>query len=90
MLLIKPQFESRRDHVERGGVVRDPDAWRRAIEEVADRTRAAGAGNTGLIVSPVKGPAGNAEFLLHARVGGEGITLDVDGVIDAAGKADTS
>jgi 23S rRNA (cytidine1920-2'-O)/16S rRNA (cytidine1409-2'-O)-methyltransferase len=90
VLLIKPQFEARRDQVERGGVVRDPDAWRRAIEGVADGTRAAEAVNRGLIVSPVKGPAGNVEFLLHAQVGGEGITLDIDDVIDAAGKADTS
>jgi len=87
VLLIKPQFEARRDHVELGGVVREPDVWRRAVEDVADGTRAAGAGIVGLIVSPVKGPAGNVEFLLHARVGREGITLDVDGVIDAAGKA---
>jgi 23S rRNA (cytidine1920-2'-O)/16S rRNA (cytidine1409-2'-O)-methyltransferase len=90
VLLIKPQFEARRDQVERGGVVRDPDAWRRGIERVADGTRAAGAGNMGLIVSPVTGPAGNVEFLLHAQVGGEGIALDIDDMIDAAGKADTS
>ena len=90
VLLIKPQFEARRDDVERGGVVRDPDAWRRAIEGVADGTRAAGAGNLGLIVSPVTGPAGNVEFVLHAQVAGEGVTLDVDGVIDAARKGSTS
>jgi 23S rRNA (cytidine1920-2'-O)/16S rRNA (cytidine1409-2'-O)-methyltransferase len=86
VLLIKPQFEARPDQVERGGVVRDPGAWRRAIERVADGTRGAGAGNMGLIVSPVMGPAGNVEFLLHARVGGEGVTLDVDGAIGAAGR----
>jgi 23S rRNA (cytidine1920-2'-O)/16S rRNA (cytidine1409-2'-O)-methyltransferase len=86
VLLIKPQFEARREHVERGGVVRDPDGWRRAIEEVAEGTRAAGAGGAGLIASPVKGPAGNVEFLLHAKVGEEATTLDVDGAIDTAGK----
>ena len=86
VLLVKPQFEARRGHVERGGVVRDPDGWRGAIEEVAEGTRAAGAGGFGLIVSPVKGPAGNVEFLLHASVGEEASTLDVDEVIEAAGK----
>jgi 23S rRNA (cytidine1920-2'-O)/16S rRNA (cytidine1409-2'-O)-methyltransferase len=86
VLLVKPQFEARRGHVARGGVVRDPDGWRGAIEEVAEGTRAAGAGGSGLIVSPVKGPAGNVEFLLHARVGEEASTLDVDDAIEAAGK----
>jgi 23S rRNA (cytidine1920-2'-O)/16S rRNA (cytidine1409-2'-O)-methyltransferase len=86
VLLIKPQFEARRDHVERGGVVRDPDIWRRAIEEVAEGTRAAGAGGTGLIVSPVLGPAGNVEFLLHARAGEAAISLDIDGALEAARK----
>ena len=90
VLLVKPQFEAGRDHVGRGGVVRDPDAWRRAIEEVADATRAAGAGNAALIVSPVKGPAGNVEFLLHARVGEDGTTLDIDEAIEAAGKLGAS
>ena len=86
IFLIKPQFEAERDHVERGGVVRDPAVWRRAIEGVADATRAAGAGGAGLIVSPMKGPAGNVEFLLHARTGAEARTLDIDGAIEAAGK----
>jgi 23S rRNA (cytidine1920-2'-O)/16S rRNA (cytidine1409-2'-O)-methyltransferase len=90
VLLVKPQFEVGRDHVGRGGVVRDPDAWRRAIEEVAEATRAAGAGSAGLIVSPAKGPAGNVEFLLHARVGEDGTAIDVDEAIDAARKLGAS
>jgi 23S rRNA (cytidine1920-2'-O)/16S rRNA (cytidine1409-2'-O)-methyltransferase len=88
--LIKPQFEAERDHVGRGGVVRDPDAWRRAIEDVAAATREAGAGSVGLIVSPVRGPAGNVEFLLHARTEGEASTLDIDDAIAAAGEPGTS
>lgn len=90
VFLIKPQFEAERDHVGHGGVVRDPALWRRAIEEVVDATRAAGAGSSSLIVSPVKGPAGNVEFLLHAVPGAESGTLDVDGAIEAAGKLGTS
>jgi len=86
VLLIKPQFEAGREQVERGGVVRDPKVWRRTIEEVADATRAAGAATTGLIVSPVKGPAGNVEFLLHATTAGGESPLDVDGAIEAAGE----
>jgi 23S rRNA (cytidine1920-2'-O)/16S rRNA (cytidine1409-2'-O)-methyltransferase len=89
VFLIKPQFEAERDHVGHGGVVRDPALWRRAIEDVADATGAAGAGNSGLIVSPVKGPAGNVEFLLHAATGAASRTLDIDGAIEAAGKLGT-
>jgi 23S rRNA (cytidine1920-2'-O)/16S rRNA (cytidine1409-2'-O)-methyltransferase len=90
VLLIKPQFETEREHVGRGGVVRDPAVWRRVIEEVADAIRAAGAGSLGLIVSPVKGPAGNVEFLLHARTGAEAGTLDIEGALGAAGRLETS
>jgi 23S rRNA (cytidine1920-2'-O)/16S rRNA (cytidine1409-2'-O)-methyltransferase len=85
VLLVKPQFEAGRELVERGGVVHDPDVWRRTIEEVSEGTRAAGAGPAGLIVSPVRGPAGNVEFLLHARAAGDGMSLDIDGAIEAAG-----
>ena len=90
VLLIKPQFEAARERVERGGVVRDPEVWRRAIEDVADATRAAGAGSAGLIVSPVRGPAGNVEFLLYARAAEGSSDLDVDGAIEAAGELVTS
>jgi 23S rRNA (cytidine1920-2'-O)/16S rRNA (cytidine1409-2'-O)-methyltransferase len=90
VFLIKPQFEAERDHVGRGGVVRDPAVWRRVIEHVADAIRAAGAGSLGLIVSPVKGPAGNIEFLLHARTGAETGTLDIVGALGAAGRLETS
>ncbi len=90
VVLIKPQFEAERDHVGHGGVVRDPTLWRRAIEDVAEATQAAGAGSGGLIVSPVKGPAGNVEFLLHAVTGADSSTLDIDGAIEAAGKLGTS
>jgi hypothetical protein len=37
------------------------------------------------MVSPVTGPAGNVEFLLHARTAAERATLDIDGAIEAAG-----
>lgn len=84
VLLVKPQFEAGREHVGRGGVVRDPEIWRLAIEDVAEACRTAGAGPAGLMVSPVKGGAGNVEFLLHAAVGRRSGSLEVDGVLDAA------
>lgn len=84
VFLIKPQFEAGRDDVEHGGVVRDPRVWRRTIEEVSDATRAAGGATLGVIASPVKGPAGNVEFLLHAEAAGRSNLIDVDGAIEAA------
>jgi 23S rRNA (cytidine1920-2'-O)/16S rRNA (cytidine1409-2'-O)-methyltransferase len=90
VFLIKPQFEVGRDDVGRGGVVRDPSVWRRAIEDAGDAIEATGAGSLGVIVSPVKGPAGNVEFLLHARTATEPIGLAIDGAIEAAGKLGTS
>jgi 23S rRNA (cytidine1920-2'-O)/16S rRNA (cytidine1409-2'-O)-methyltransferase len=69
VLLVKPQFEAGRGAVGSGGVVRDPGVWRDAIDGVAAAIRGAGATPLGVIASPITGPAGNAEFLLHARAG---------------------
>ncbi len=70
VLLVKPLFEAGRVVVARGkGVVRDPEVWRRALEDVTSALRRAGTGIMGAMVSPLTGPAGNVEFLLHARKG---------------------
>ncbi|HEX6208739.1 MAG TPA: TlyA family RNA methyltransferase [Actinomycetota bacterium] len=81
VLLVKPQFEAGRADVGSGGVVRDPAVWARVIREVAAAASEAGAGPLGLVASPVRGPAGNVEFLLHARVGDQGAELDVEGAV---------
>jgi len=65
VLLVKPQFEAPRERVERGGVVRDPQVWRDAMNEVAVAYRDAGCGLLGATPSPLVGPAGNREFFLH-------------------------
>jgi 23S rRNA (cytidine1920-2'-O)/16S rRNA (cytidine1409-2'-O)-methyltransferase len=79
--LIKPQFEAGSADVGEGGVVRDPAVWRRVVSEVAAVFRDLGAAPLGLMASPLRGPAGNVEFLLHARGRSRGITLDVDAAI---------
>jgi 23S rRNA (cytidine1920-2'-O)/16S rRNA (cytidine1409-2'-O)-methyltransferase len=61
--LIKPQFEAGRDDVGKGGVVRDTSVHRRVLEEVLAFAQAQGFTARGLIRSPLKGPAGNVEFL---------------------------
>jgi 23S rRNA (cytidine1920-2'-O)/16S rRNA (cytidine1409-2'-O)-methyltransferase len=67
IVLVKPQFEAGREHVGKGGIVRDPAAHALAV----DRVRAAVAELDGTEVetidSPVLGAEGNREFLLHAR-----------------------
>jgi 23S rRNA (cytidine1920-2'-O)/16S rRNA (cytidine1409-2'-O)-methyltransferase len=71
VLLVKPQFEAGPERVGRGGVVRDPAVWRWAVEGVAEACRAVGLEPFGVVPSPLLGPAGNVEFLLGCRLGGE-------------------
>jgi len=67
VVLVKPQFEAGREHVGKGGIVRDPEAHQLAITKVADRVRALGWDVVGTIASPITGAEGNKEFLLYAR-----------------------
>jgi 23S rRNA (cytidine1920-2'-O)/16S rRNA (cytidine1409-2'-O)-methyltransferase len=61
--LIKPQFEAGRANVGRGGVVRDPQVHHRVLEDQFSTAAELGLGITGLTASPLRGPAGNIEFL---------------------------
>lgn len=63
--LIKPQFEVERRQVGKGGVVRDRAAHRQALRSVLRWSADHGLYLQGLILSPIKGPAGNVEFLAH-------------------------
>jgi 23S rRNA (cytidine1920-2'-O)/16S rRNA (cytidine1409-2'-O)-methyltransferase len=67
VILVKPQFEAGRDHIGKGGIVRDPEAHQLAIERVADCVRALGWDVVETIPSPITGAEGNHEFLLYAR-----------------------
>lgn len=78
VLLVKPQFEAEAREVGRGGVVRDPEVWRRVILEVAEACRRTGLGPVAVMPSPLPGPAGNVEFLLHAVKADPGRDLQVD------------
>ncbi len=61
--LIKPQFEAGRREVRKGGVVRDPAVHRRVLERVLDIAAELDLELGGLMPSPLRGPAGNVEFL---------------------------
>ena len=83
VLLVKPQFEAPPTDVPEGGVVRDAGTWRRAVEGVAIACEENGLGPQDVAASPLRGPAGNVEFLLHARAGHAGRVLDIEGVLEA-------
>ncbi|MCX7848141.1 MAG: TlyA family RNA methyltransferase [bacterium] len=67
--LIKPQFEVGRAQVGRGGVVKDAVARRAAVEKVRACVEAHGGTIVGICESPLRGPAGNIEYFLAARMG---------------------
>jgi 23S rRNA (cytidine1920-2'-O)/16S rRNA (cytidine1409-2'-O)-methyltransferase len=69
VVLVKPQFEAGREHVGKGGIVREPAAHALAIERVRAALAAAGGECDAAIPSPILGAEGNREFLLHARFG---------------------
>lgn len=61
--LIKPQFEAGPRQVGKGGVVRDPAVHREVLVRVLEQDYGQGFCPTGLLASPIKGPAGNIEYL---------------------------
>lgn len=67
VVLVKPQFEARREEVGKGGVVRDPQVWSRVLGEVATAAHQVGWVGFDATASPLLGPAGNVEFLVHLR-----------------------
>lgn len=63
--LIKPQFEAGKENVGKKGVVRDPQIHREVIEKVFAFTLAEGFKILNLDFSPIRGPEGNIEYLMH-------------------------
>lgn len=65
--LIKPQFEAGREKVGKKGVVRDPAVHLEVIQMVASFAGSIGLEALHLDFSPIKGPEGNIEYLLHLK-----------------------
>ncbi|MDD6492482.1 MAG: TlyA family RNA methyltransferase [Firmicutes bacterium] len=65
--LIKPQFEAGRDKVGKKGVVREPGVHEEVIRKVIDFADFIGFDVLHLDFSPIKGPEGNIEYLVHLR-----------------------
>ena len=70
--LIKPQFEAGREKVGKKGVVRDPAVHLEVIEKVIAYASTIAMGPCQLSFSPIKGPEGNIEYLLHLKKRPEG------------------
>lgn len=70
--LIKPQFEAGREKVGKKGVVRDPAVHQEVIEKVRDYAMSIFMEPCHLSFSPIKGPEGNIEYLLHLKKHPEG------------------
>ena len=67
VVLVKPQFEAGREHVGKGGIVRDEAAQVAAVERVSATLRNLGVVRTDVIESPILGAEGNREFLLYGE-----------------------
>lgn len=65
--LIKPQFEAGRDKVGKKGVVREPQIHEEVIRKIIDYADFIGFDILHLDYSPIKGPEGNIEYLVHIR-----------------------
>lgn len=65
--LIKPQFEAGREKVGKNGVVRDAQVHKEVIAKIVDYADSIGFEVLNLEHSPIKGPEGNIEYLLHIR-----------------------
>lgn len=65
--LIKPQFEAGRENVGKKGVVRDPKVHEDVVHRIVDYVDIIGFDVLHLDFSPIKGPEGNIEYLIHIR-----------------------
>ena len=66
--LIKPQFEVGKGQVGKGGVVRDPEQHIQVVEKIKLLATQLGCCVVDVCESPVLGPKGNREFLIHLRM----------------------
>lgn len=69
--LIKPQFEAGRDKVGKNGVVREPEIHEEVIRKIVDYADSIGFAVLHLEYSPIKGPEGNIEYLVHLQKAAE-------------------
>ena len=74
--LIKPQFEAGKGKVGKKGVVRDKNIHIEVIEMISEFAIKNGFAILNLDYSPIKGPEGNIEYLIHLRNNNDGFVFD--------------
>jgi 23S rRNA (cytidine1920-2'-O)/16S rRNA (cytidine1409-2'-O)-methyltransferase len=84
--LIKPQFEAGREKVGKKGVVREKSVHIEVIEKVIDFAKNIDLFILKLDYSPIKGPEGNIEYLLHLKKTKEEVSecLDIKSIVEKA------
>ena len=80
--LIKPQFEAGREKVGKKGVVRDKNVHIEVIENVLGFTREFGFKVSEVTFSPIKGPEGNIEYLMHISKQGEDNEIKITEIVE--------
>ncbi len=75
--LIKPQFEAGREKVGKKGVVREKSTHREVIEKVAEYAQGIGFEIKNIDFSPIRGPEGNIEYLIHLKKHEEDMTPEI-------------
>mgnify|MGYP000717221972 CR=1 FL=1 len=85
--LVKPQFEAGREKVGKKGVVRDPKVHIEVLEQIMQYVLSIGFAIRELSFSPIKGPEGNIEYLVHIKKTDDPIkeeSVDIHSVVEAA------
>lgn len=84
VFLVKPQFEAGRESVGKGGVVRDPSVHVSVIHQIVSAAGGLLLRARNLTYSPITGPAGNIEYLLHLANYGEDREIDTQRIVNDA------
>ena len=76
LALVKPQFEAGREHVGKGGVVRDARVHLQVLRDLIQFIHGLNQSVMGIAYSPIRGPAGNIEYLIWLKAATEGDSVD--------------
>ncbi|MCL1913143.1 MAG: TlyA family RNA methyltransferase [Eubacteriaceae bacterium] len=87
VVLVKPQFEGKREYVGKNGVVSSLEFHGKILADYLVQMDGLGYSIEGLSHSPIKGPKGNIEFLAYHAIGGQNGLRAMDLAMDAAQKA---
>lgn len=79
--LIKPQFEAGREFVGKKGVVKDPAVHKTVIKKITAFAIETGFAIKALTFSPIKGPEGNIEYLIHLSNSQTAVAMAIDDTI---------